>query len=129
MSKQISFKFDEEMLADLKAVSDMTGVTMTEIVKNALLREFAEYRNHSGRIEPLPAVWLSGVSEYERKVAENEGRAAEVKEHKCFILRDGEVFGEKKYRVYDCDTKNILTLASDWVKFDEKGATSDAKKE
>ena len=33
MSKQISFKFDEEMLADLKAVSDMTGVTIDESSK------------------------------------------------------------------------------------------------
>lgn len=126
-TRTVTFRLSEDLIEDLKAVSEITGKTMTDIVTETTEREVAEFRNRNGKVKPLEAILTiltTDMSEYEKKVTENESGPFKQKEHKCYILSEEEVFGTPYYRIYDCETKNVKKVPREHVTIVEKSLIS-----
>ena len=116
--KVITFRFDGDFYDDLKTVSEITEKTMTEIVEDSVNATLNYYRGSTGKVHPIPAFRLSGLSEYEKRVAENEGRKESIERHRCFVLDEVSMFEAPYYLIYDRDNKNIMKVPRDHIEFD-----------
>lgn len=70
---------------DLRALSDLTGQSASEIVRDSLADKFGLYRNSVGRIEPVPAIY-------------KDGRYCE--ENPCFVLSTEPRYGQNYALIY-----------------------------
>ena len=120
-SKQITFRFDKSFYDDLKTVSTITGKSMTEIVETAVTTALNYYRGSAGKVIPIPAYRLSGLTEYEKRIAVNEGKEEPIEKHECFILDEVTMMFDKPYYlIYDKDNKNIMKVPKDHIEFISK---------
>lgn len=116
----IHIKTTKALKEDLQKVSEITGRTMTDIITTALNKELAKYRNlnGSGRVEPVPAYRLSGISEYEKRIARKETGAASAERHDCLVLNDVTINARQPYyKIYDCESEQIVTVQKEQIKF------------
>lgn len=116
----ISFKCNRDFRDDLQKVSELTGRTMTDIIVTSVNREIAQYRNKNGhgKVQPIPAHRLTGLSEYEKKLAELEGRSYAEGKHECLVLDEVTVNPRQPYyKIYDCESKQIRTIAKEFISF------------
>lgn len=119
----ISFKCTKDFRDDLQKVADITGRTLTEIIIASVNREIMHYRNKngSGKVQPIPAYRLTGLSEYEKRVAEIEGRQVAEGKHGCLVLDDTTINPRQPhYKIYDCESKQIMTVPKDCIAFDNE---------
>ncbi|MCR5728218.1 MAG: hypothetical protein K6G24_12220 [Lachnospiraceae bacterium] len=119
----ISFKCTRDFRDDLQKVSELTGRTMTDIIVTSVNREIAQYRNKNGygKVQPIPAHRLTGLSEYEKRVAEIEGRQAAEGKHGCLVLDDTTINPRQPhYKIYDRESKQIMTVPKDCIAFDNE---------
>lgn len=119
----ISFKCTRDFRDDLQKVSELTGRTMTDIIVTSVNREIAQYRNKNGygKVQPILGHRLTGLSEYEKKLAELEGRSYVEGKHECLVLDDVTVNPRQPYyKIYDCESKQIMTVPKDCIAFDNE---------
>lgn len=116
-AKNVQYRLENDMIEDIKNVAKLTGRSMTDIVKAALNRELSQFRNRNGRVKVIPAFWLSGVSDYDKKVAENEGREAVKERHSCFVIDEAVMYGEPYFSVYDNETGQVMKIQKSFVEF------------
>ena len=123
-TRSVTFRLSEDLIEGLKAVSEITGKTMTDIVTETAEREVAEFRNSNGKVKYLEAIFTTEASEFEKKIAESEYRGHEQVKHKCYVLGETEVFGTSYYKIYDCETKNLMKVPKEKIAFAEKSFRS-----
>lgn len=116
--KVITFRFGGDFYDDLKTVSVITGKTMTEIVEESVTSTLNYYRGSTGKVKPIPAFRLSGLSEYEKQVAKVHGKEESIERHRCFVLDEVSMFEAPYYLIYDEDNKNIMKVPRDHIEFD-----------
>ncbi len=116
-AKNVHFRFDNDMIEDIKNVAMMTGNSMTDIVRAAINRELFQFRNKNGRVKVVPAFWVSGVSDYDKKVAESEGREAVEERHNCYVIDEEVMYGEPYFSVYDNKTGQVMKIKKPLVEF------------
>lgn len=83
-------------------VAHLLGMTSGEFVEDAVEHALMPYVSvNGGRMElkPKKGIYLRGASVYEKKVAENEGREAEVIRESCTILQFCEMMGQPYYKI------------------------------
>lgn len=114
---QLNIKLDKKLFTQLEFISDLLGVTRTSVVESALSRYFEPYRNKNGDISFLPAYLISGNSEYERKVAENEGREVEITKTDCYVIEETTMFGSPYYKIYSKEYNNTLKVPASSIEF------------
>ncbi len=122
----ISFKCTRDFRGDLQKVSELTGRTMTDIIVTSVNREIAQYRNKNGygKVQPIPAHRLTGLSEYEKKLAELEDRSYVEGKHECLVLDDVTVNPRHPYyKIYDCESGQIMTVAKEYIAFENTAKT------
>lgn len=118
-SVSMNFRVPSAVKDDLSAIADMTGKTMTEIVMDAVSLAIGPFRNGSGRVKPIPANRLSGLTEYEKMAAKNEGKEPEITKHDCFVLDETSMYGAPYFAVYDRENKNIMKVPKEHIEFKE----------
>lgn len=119
----LSIKMTKNFKEDLQKLSEITGKTMTDIVISALNDKMIHYRNHNGHgwIAPVAAYRLEGITEYEKKIAEIEGRPGCVDKHECFVLDDIIIYPEHSYyKIYDCASGQIMTVPAESIEFKDE---------
>lgn len=119
-AKNVQYRLENDMIEDIKNVAKMTGKSMTDIVKAAVNRELSQFRNRSGRVKVIPAFWLSGVSDYDRKVAESEGREPVKERHGCYVIDEAIMYGEPYYSVYDNESGSVMQIQKTLVEFSKE---------
>ena len=117
--RPMTFRMDVALLDDLKAVANMTGRTMTEVVTNALDFELSHYRNEDSCVKPVKAYRLTGVTDYDKKVAKNEGKQAKITRHDCYVLGEVTMMGQPYYHIYDVENETLMKVPKDNVMFVE----------
>lgn len=90
----------------------MTGLSKYEVEKRALRDYLAPYQTDDDK-DPIPAMFLEGNSQYERIIAENEGRKPHITEVPCFVLGESSIFGEPKYRILTSDGRLMKVSKGD----------------
>ena len=118
----ITFKTTKELKEDLQKVSELTGKTMTDIIISAITQEIIQYRNDNGRgrVQPLEAYRLTGISEYERLRAKRDGLTPSdiLGKHKCFVLDEMTVNpSQPYYKVYDCESGQLIEVSKMQLEF------------
>lgn len=106
----INVAIPADVLADLDAVVEITGRTASDIISTELREYFVHFQNDEGAITPRPAILLSGVTEYELKVAEVEGREIQVTESPCVVLAEYSMFGNPYCRIWDTKNGNLANV-------------------
>lgn len=114
-SGSLIIRFSDDMKQDLKAVAGITGRTVSQIIRDAVGRELAQFDNGSGRVAAVPAKRISGLSEYEKGVAAAEGRRPEIGYHDCYVLEETMMYRQAYYKIYDCEGGNIMKVPKDHV--------------
>ena len=118
----INIALPADVLSDMDAVIAITGRSASDMISAELREYFVHFQNNDGEIKPRPAVLLTGVTEYERKVAEVEGREVREKESPCVVLSDRSMAGSPYYRIWSEKYKNIMSVPADAVRFPEPQA-------
>jgi len=117
----ITFKVTKDFKSDLQKVSEITGRKMTDIITKAVSSELSHYRNSNGcgHVKPLPAYRLTGISEYEKRVAEAEGKTRiSLGKHDCYVLDDVTITPQSQfYSIYDCESGRVVTVPKDHIEF------------
>lgn len=115
----MNFRVPSAVKDDLSAIADMTGKTMTEIVMDAVSLAIGPFRNGSGRVKPIPAYRLSGLTEYEKMAAKNEGKEPEITRHDCFVLDETSMYGTPYFAIYDRESGNVMKIPREHIEFKE----------
>jgi hypothetical protein len=98
----LNLYLDNTLYENLEQFSKMSNMTKTAIIEQALSSYLGAYTDsESKRIRPVEAYYLKGASEYERQVAQNEGREILIEKEPCFVLEKTVVFGTDYYKIYD----------------------------
>ena len=118
----INVALPADVLSDMDAVIAITGRSASDMISAELREYFVHFQNNDGEIKPRPAVLLTGVTEYERKVAEVEGREVREEESPCVVLSDRSMTGSPYYRIWSEKYKNIMSVPADAVRFPESQA-------
>ena len=113
----INIALPADVLSDMDAVIAITGRSASDMISAELREYFVHFQNNDGEIKPRPAVLLTGVTEYERKVAEVEGREIQTEESPCVVLSDRSMAGSPYYRIWSEKYKNIMSVPADAVRF------------
>ena len=117
----ITFKATKAFKEDLQKMSEITGRKMTDIIVKAISKELSHYRNENGygRVKPVPAYRLTGISEYEKRIALIEGETSiSPGKHECFVLDDTTINPRQPYyKIYDCESGQIISVPKEHIEF------------
>lgn len=117
----INVYMDSVLYDNLTVFSNMSGKTKTTIIEEALQSFLMQYINPEGdgKIQAIPAVILRGNSDFERKVAENEGREVQITEVPCFVLSQTTIYNEPYYVVYDVNAHQRTKVPQAQIRFNK----------
>ena len=114
----INFYLDAGLYEYLSAMTKISGKTKTDIIETALSQYLGVYADSSGSIKAIPAYLLRGASDYEQKVAENEGREPVITKVRCYVLEQTTIFNQPYYKVYEVESQQIMKVPVAHVEFD-----------
>ena len=104
---KIILDIPEELEEKLKTIASFYDGPIEDLLLGAIesaVRPFCSYVEAGDdlvyTVNPQPGIYLSGATEYEKKVAEIEGREIVIEEKPCTILEKTSVFGAPYYRIY-----------------------------
>lgn len=119
----ITIKVTRDFKNDLQKVSDITGRTMTDIIIDTLSKELVQYRNQNGygKVEPVAAYRLTGISEYEKRIAKIESQTTGTGKHNCLVLDDITINpSQPYYKIYDCESRQIISVPKEQIQFKDE---------
>lgn len=106
----------EKTKKNLEKYCSMTGQTEEIVIDLALGQFLAPFVPDEGY--PIKAELLSGITRYERKVAQNEGRKVTVTKEPCFVLGALTIFGAPYYRIIS--DGRLMKVPKECIEFAEK---------
>lgn len=114
----INVYLDQNLYDNLNAMVEISGKSKTSIIETALAQYLGVYADsESGLIKAVPAYLLRGGSDYERKVAENEGREVVITKVDCFVLEQLTMFNQPYYKIYDTESNQIMKVPVAHIEF------------
>lgn len=90
-------KLSTSLERDLRNYCSVMEMAKSKVFTLALKQYLAPYKVDPGF--PMQAFLLNGASEYEKKVAENEGREIKITEKPCTVLGKKFIYGNPYYRI------------------------------
>jgi len=97
MNGSIYEVFGDDMIDAATTVSNVLGLSIEELIKNAVQSYIKPYLNKEGKANYKDGYYLKGKQELEVKAAENEGREAIVEKIPCKIIEKCKIYGEDYY--------------------------------
>lgn len=95
--KIINCILETSLVRGIENYSEMTGLTKTAVMEKALSTFLGPYKCDTEK--PVEAVYLSGGSDYERMIAEKEGREPDIREEPCYVLGEANMYDKPYYRI------------------------------